>query len=1078
MVKKTGRDRLWRLGALLAVTSCASVLSAAETAANRAEKAFAREILGATGVRGGLVVHLGCGDGKLTAALVASESFLVHGLDADAENVTDAREHIRSEGLYGRASVEQWAGDRLPYAENLVNLLVAEDLGKVGEDEVMRVLVPRGAAYTRKDGKWTKTVKRWPETMDQWSHFLHDASNNAVANDSQVGPPRRLKWVGGPLWSRSHEFNSSVCAMVSTGGRVFYILDEGLTGVTPPSLPEKWTLIARDAFNGVLLWKRPMAKWGSRAWKSRALRSIPPTVPRRIVAQQDRVFVTLGYDAPVSVLDAATGQLLTTFEETEGTEEIRCMEGVLIVRRGNSAITAVDGKTGKKRWEAAGKIQPLSFAAQGRKVFYQAGQTLFCLGVNDGKQVWQTPCQSPVSLLVVHDDRIVLLSGSKLLAKSAETGETLWTSDARVRRRELFVANDRVWHWEGDRIVGRDLNSGQVTTRLNTDEVFTPGHHHRCYQSKATERFIITPNRGVEFVSVTGAAHVQNDWVRGPCRYGVMPCNGLLYVPPNPCFCYPGVKLTGFYALAAQAKVESGKRKAGEPPRLQRGPAYEAVQNPRSEIRESPDWPTYRHDARRTGAAACRIQPQVLGQWKVCLQGPLTPPVVCGDRVYVAAKDAHTLHVLHVKDGRGLWQFTAAGRIDSPPTVCGELVLFGCTDGRVYCLRASDGQLVWRFTAAPSHQRIIAFGQLESPWRVHGSILLTGGVAYFTAGRSTYLDGGIRLFGIDPRTGAVLHETRLDTRARTREDANDKPFIPAYHMEGARSDVLVSEGDFIYLGQYKLDRSLVVQDVPYLLRDPRDKTGAMGLTELMDKPFVQNMGTQKRDEVVQRDWQLRNWPEMAKQHKQKYGGSNLGERKIGRHVFSTGGFLDDTWYNRTFWMYSETWPGFYIANRGAKTGQLLTVGSERTYAVQAYPSRNLQSPLFAPGAKGYLLFADENDNEPVLPDYTRGVPKGIGFTRKEPPSWFRWIPVRVRAMVAANNALFVAGPPDVVDPDDPMAAFEGRAGAVLWAVSKEDGKKLAEYKLDSPPVFDGLIAASGRLFLCTTDGHVICLGED
>ncbi|MHC4330622.1 MAG: hypothetical protein ACYSWW_21165, partial [Planctomycetota bacterium] len=143
------------------------------------------------------------------------------------------------------------------------------------------------------------------------------------------------------------------------------------------------------------------------------------------------------------------------------------------------------------------------------------------------------------------------------------------------------------------------------------------------------------------------------------------------------------------------------------------------------------------------------------------------------------------------------------GRIDSPCTIYGELVLFGSVDGCVYCLRASDGQLIWRFRAAPSDRQIIAFGQLESPWRVHGSILIKDGAAYCTAGRSTYLDGGIRVFGLDPVTGKVLHETCLDTWSRTRTDAENKPFIPAYHIEGALSDVLVSEGDYIYLGQYK-----------------------------------------------------------------------------------------------------------------------------------------------------------------------------------------------------------------------------------------------------------------------------------
>jgi hypothetical protein len=38
------------------------------------------------------------------------------------------------------------------------------------------------------------------------------------------------------------------------------------------------------------------------------------------------------------------------------------------------------------------------------------------------------------------------------------------------------------------------------------------------------------------------------------------------------------------------------------------------------------------------------------------------------------------------------------------------------------------------------------------------------------------------------------------------------------------------------------------------------------------------------------------------------------------------------------------------------------------------------------------------------------------------------------------------------------------------------GKKLSELKLQSEPVFDGMIAANGRLFMSTRDGRVICLG--
>jgi len=1047
----------------------------------------AKEILAAAGVEGGLVVHIGCGNGELTAAFRASDRYLVHGLDTNAAQVEVARAHIRSLGLYGPVSVDRFGGKRLPYADNLVNLVVVRDAKGGGRDagfgirdeEIQRVLAPGGVALALDSGLSTldSLRKPWPREIDEWTHFLHDASNNPVAQDTQVGPPRRLRWLCGPLWSRSHEFHSSLCAMVSAKGRLFYMFDEGLTSVTDAPIPERWILTARDAFNGVLLWKRPIEKWGAVPWKSRALRAVPPTVPRLLVAEGDLVFVTLGYGAAVSALDAATGEILTTYEGAEGTQEIRCLDGVLLLRKGSDQVLAFDAKSGERLWKATGKIQPWTIAAQSGRVFFQDGQTLLCVNAQDGKELWRSDIKQRISALVIHDDRALLASGSELRAVSVASGENIWSVKARVPRNELFVASGQLWHWEGEQIVGRDLKTGVAKTKVNADEVFTPGHHLRCYQSKATENFLITPYRGVEFVSLTGGEHTQCDWTRGPCRYGVIPSNGLLYVPPNPCFCYPGVKVTGFNAFAGEAETGDSKLETRNlEGRLERGPAFGSLDIDHSSLVISSDWPTYRHDGRRTGGATTKVSADIKKVWQVNLSGKLTQPVVADGRVYAAARDAHTLHVLDARLGDAIWSYTAGGRIDSPPTILGGLALFGCADGRVYCLRAADGELVWRFRAAPTDQLIVAFSQLESPWRVHGSILVEGGVAYCTAGRSTYLDGGILVFGLDPKTGKVLHETRLDTWARTREDAEGKPFIPSYHMEGAFSDILVSEGDHIYLGQYKFDRALNQQEAPYVMPDPNAESVAMGLDDLKDKPYVHGLKAMAKDEKVQHDWQWRVQKGLMEDYTQRYGGASMGDRTMGRHVFSTAGFLDDTWFNRTFWMYSETWPGFYISHLAAKTGQLLVVDDTKTYAVQAFPRRNLQSPLFTPAEKGYLLLADDNDNEPVAPDYTRGVPKGIGFTRQRPPVWHKWIPIRIRAMVAAQDKLFVAGPPDVVDADDPMAAFEDRKGAVLRACSTADGKMLAEHKLNAPPVFDGLIAASGQLFMCTTDGHVVCLG--
>ena len=40
-----------------------------------------------------------------------------------------------------------------------------------------------------------------------------------------------------------------------------------------------------------------------------------------------------------------------------------------------------------------------------------------------------------------------------------------------------------------------------------------------------------------------------------------------------------------------------------------------------------------------------------------------------------------------------------------------------------------------------------------------------------------------------------------------------------------------------------------------------------------------------------------------------------------------------------------------------------------------------------------------------------------------------------------------------------------------------DGKTLATHKLASLPVFDGMAAAGGRLYVSTTDGRLRCLGK-
>ena len=180
------------------------------------------ELLARTGAVGGVVVHVGCGDGAEAADLAKpGEAYLVQGLDACPESLDRARQRARAIGFAGRLSFKQWHGGLLPYADNLVNVLFwqkpEEDADR---DEILRVLAPRGRAFIRQGAEWQEVTKPWPDDIDQWSHFRYNAGNTGASQDRKVGPPNHLQWEAGPRFMRSHEIETGLSSIVSTNGRI------------------------------------------------------------------------------------------------------------------------------------------------------------------------------------------------------------------------------------------------------------------------------------------------------------------------------------------------------------------------------------------------------------------------------------------------------------------------------------------------------------------------------------------------------------------------------------------------------------------------------------------------------------------------------------------------------------------------------------------------------------------------------------------------------------------------------------------------------------------------------------------
>jgi len=471
----------------------------------------------------------------------------------------------------------------------------------------------------------------------------------------------------------------------------------------------------------------------------------------------------------------------------------------------------------------------------------------------------------------------------------------------------------------------------------------------------------------------------------------------------------------------------------------------------KSQISNPTDWPTYRHDAGRTGhtSAAAPEQLQPLWTAKLCASAGshlggvregarISAPVIAAGKVFVADVDAHAVLALDADTGRVAWRYTTDARIDSPPTYYQGRLLFGSHDGWVYCLRATDGVLAWRFKDLPDDRWIMAYDQPESAWPVCGSVLVLNDSVYFAAGRNSFLDGGIRLYGLDPATGRVIH--RSHEYGPYGEDGF--PIIKGSNLvgngiQGFKNDVLLTDGKYLYLRH---------------------------------QPFNLDLSPLPTDQAAP------------------------------PHLIANPGFLESIPHHRSFWTINTKLLYDIPTGNTAVHGDILAMDGNKYYEVRGYtPSRTKN---FDPRVSGYTLYAGQFDGmkkEAIAPKAEsesvttpptgrkgRKAAAAKGAKKKtrtkdtadgSPHASARWstgIPLTGRAIALAGKQLFVAGTPAAFPKDDLAASYEGRMGGVLWVASTDSGKKLAEIKLDAPPAWDSMAVVQGRLFVVLQDGSVVC----
>jgi hypothetical protein len=416
--------------------------------------------------------------------------------------------------------------------------------------------------------------------------------------------------------------------------------------------------------------------------------------------------------------------------------------------------------------------------------------------------------------------------------------------------------------------------------------------------------------------------------------------------------------------------------------------------------------------------------------WETSLGGQLTQPVTGGGLLYVADAKRHSVYGLDAETGTLHWTFQAGGAVDSSPTYDNGRLLFGSADGHVYCLRASDGELAWRFLAAPIDRRMVAFEQLESVWPVHGSVLVQAGIASFVAGRSVYLDGGLRVCRLDVETGRLLSENVLGDRdPDTGEDF--QIHVKGLNMPVGLPDILSSDGEHLFMRSQVMD-----------LQGNRLVLGPAGS----------------------------GFP----------------------HLFAPYGFTDDSWFHRTYWLFGDRYSGGVGGFGNGKTspaGRILVHNDSTVFGYGRKPEYYRWGSVI-----DYQLFAALRQPAPSPAALKRRGGGGRGASRSGIDYlWTRDVPLLVRALALAGDRLLIAGPVDALDEDTTFqnfgredtqeqivaqdAALRGESGSMFQVVDAGTGETRTELRLDSPPVFDGLSVANGCVFVATMGCHVVCIGK-
>jgi hypothetical protein len=203
----------------------------------------------------------------------------------------------------------------------------------------------------------------------------------------------------------------------------------------------------------------------------------------------------------------------------------------------------------------------------------------------------------------------------------------------------------------------------------------------------------------------------------------------------------------------------------------------------------------------------------------------------------------------------------------------------------------------------------------------------------------------------------------------------------------------------------------------------------------------------------------------------------LQRRRAGRHLYATSHYLDGSEHHRTHYVlgtgdFTQAMIGYsWLAEaHQPRAGQYV----DAPYGLMLSFDQKTAWGIWRKKNGIYTLFSEALRTYPESETTRRDIQWHKREAKMRDRNWEKDITFRPRALVRASDVLLLGGGGQTTDLTAPLNGYDNETPGQIRIYSVKDGAELSRLELKTAPVWEGLAATNGRLYVATTDGRVTC----